>query len=257
MVDDIDQLEKILFILRQNSAYIDRSKFHIIMDVTYPLSDYFVDWEKSILKKDYFLNKFEILKKYGDWCGESYFNIDEEVKGCIDMCINNIYKYDVDDIIMLDNDIPEGPSYANKVYATSDSGAKEWRDIADLAEPIGKKRSIEDDNGELQLVGDEDDPGENQLYGTDENGDRGWQDLKTIPITDFNWQNPDTLFEYNDDNDIIRVIFADGRYQTFDYTEDGNIEAEHYYDDSDNLLFSYEYTYDTNGNITLQDYVAG
>lgn len=105
MVEDIDQLEKTLFLLRQNSLYIDRSKFYIILDVTYPLSNYFVDWENSILKKDYFFNKFEILKKYGDWCDESYFHIDEEVKGCIDMCINNIYKYDVDDTIMLDNDI--------------------------------------------------------------------------------------------------------------------------------------------------------
>jgi len=105
MVDDIDQLEKVLFQLRQNSIYIDRSKFYIILDVTYPLSDYFVDWGNSIIKKDFFLSKFEILKKYGDWCDESYFNIDEEVKGCIDMCINNIYKYNVDDILMLDNDI--------------------------------------------------------------------------------------------------------------------------------------------------------
>ena len=109
MVDDIDQLEKVLFLLRQNSNYVDKSKFYFILDVTYPLSDYFVDWENSILQKDFFLNKFEILKKYGDWCDESYFNIDENVKGCTDMCINNIYKYDVDDIIMLDNDIIFNP----------------------------------------------------------------------------------------------------------------------------------------------------
>ena len=67
MVGEIDQLEKVLFQLKQNSVYIDKSKFHIIMDVTYPLSDYFVDWEKSTIKKDFFLNKFETLKKYGDW----------------------------------------------------------------------------------------------------------------------------------------------------------------------------------------------
>jgi len=109
MVDDIDQLEKVLLLLRQNATNIDRSKFYIILDVTYPLSDYFVDWDKSILKKDFFANKFEVLKKYGDWCDESYFNIDEEVRGCVDMCINNIYKHDVDDIIMIDNDIVFNP----------------------------------------------------------------------------------------------------------------------------------------------------
>ena len=31
MVDDIDQLEKILFMLRQNSSYIDKSRFYIIL----------------------------------------------------------------------------------------------------------------------------------------------------------------------------------------------------------------------------------
>lgn len=105
MVDDIDNLERTLVFLRQNASYIDKSKFHIILDVTYPLSDYFVDWENSILKQDYFINKFENLKKYGDWCDESYFHIDKDVKGCIDMCINNVYKYNVDSTIMLDNDI--------------------------------------------------------------------------------------------------------------------------------------------------------
>lgn len=119
MVDDIDQLEKILFQLRQNSIYIDKSKFYIILDVTYPLSDYFVDWENSIIKKDFFLNKFETLKKYGDWCDESYFNIDENVKGCIDMCINNIYKHNVDDVIMLDNDIIFNPYTLNLMLEAS------------------------------------------------------------------------------------------------------------------------------------------
>lgn len=119
MVDDIDQLEKVLFQLRQNSINIDRSKFYIILDVTYPLSDYFVNWGSSILKKDFFLDKFKILKKYGDWCDESYFNIDEEVKGCTDMCINNIYKYDVDDILMLDNDIVFNPYTLSTILEAS------------------------------------------------------------------------------------------------------------------------------------------
>jgi len=113
MVDDIDNLERTLVFLRQNSSYIDKSKFYIILDVTYPLSDYFIDWENSILKQDYFISKFENLKKYGDWCDESYFHIDKDVKGCIDMCINNVYKYSVDSTIMLDNDIVFNPYTLN------------------------------------------------------------------------------------------------------------------------------------------------
>ena len=55
MVTDIDYLERTLLLLKQNSVYVDKSKFHIILDVTYPLSDYFVDWDNSILKKDFLL----------------------------------------------------------------------------------------------------------------------------------------------------------------------------------------------------------
>ena len=69
MVDDIDQLEKMLLLLRQNSLYIDRSKFYIILDVTYPLSDYFVDWDNSTLKKDFFRISNLLEKK-------SFFNIE-------------------------------------------------------------------------------------------------------------------------------------------------------------------------------------
>ena len=105
MVSDIDCLEKTLFQLTQNSPYIDRTKFHIILDVTYPMSDYFTNWEESKLDESFFIRKFEQLKKYGEWYDESYFNIDYEVKGCVDLCINNIYKYNVDSVLMLDVDI--------------------------------------------------------------------------------------------------------------------------------------------------------
>lgn len=119
MIDDIDQLERTLFMLRQNLAYTDRSKFHIILDITYPLSDYFVDWENSILKKDFFLKKFEALKKYRDIFDESFFNLDKEVKGIIDLCIKNIYKYEVDDIIMLETDIIFNPYTLSTILEAS------------------------------------------------------------------------------------------------------------------------------------------
>ena len=121
MVDDIDHLERTLIFLRQNALYIDRSKFYIILDVTYPLSDYFVSWDDSILKQDYFLSKFEILKKYGDWCDESYFNIDKNTTGIIEHCINNIYKYqdEVDGFIWLETDIIFNPYTLNVLIEAS------------------------------------------------------------------------------------------------------------------------------------------
>lgn len=106
MVNDIDYLERTLLLLKQNSVYIDKSKFYIILDVTLPTSDYLTDWNSSILKQDYFINKFEHLKKYADWSDEHYFKVDNTIKGCVDYCIKNIHKYkEVDSMIWLDVDI--------------------------------------------------------------------------------------------------------------------------------------------------------
>jgi hypothetical protein len=110
MVTDIDYLERTLLLLKQASVYVDKEKFYIILDVTLPISDYLTDWNSSILKQDYFINKFNNLKKYTNWCNEYYFNIDDKVKGCVDCCINNIHKYkDINDMIWLDTDIIFNP----------------------------------------------------------------------------------------------------------------------------------------------------
>jgi len=105
LVTDIDLLERSLLLLKQNSLHIDKDKFHIILDVTLPLTDYLVDWDNSILKHDFFIDKFNNLKRYGNWVDECYFNIDYNLLGCVDCCINNIHKYNVDDVIWLDADI--------------------------------------------------------------------------------------------------------------------------------------------------------
>jgi len=106
LVTDIDLLERSLFLLKQSSLHVDKDKFHIILDVTLPLTDYLVDWDNSILKQDFFIDKFNNLKKYGDWADEYYFNIDHNIKGCVDWGINNFYKYkNIDDVIWLETDI--------------------------------------------------------------------------------------------------------------------------------------------------------
>ena len=77
MVNEIDYLERTLLLLKQASAYVDKDKFHIILDVTLPISDYLTDWKNSLLKQDYFISKFKNLEKYADWCNEYYFNVDD------------------------------------------------------------------------------------------------------------------------------------------------------------------------------------
>ncbi len=106
MVNEIDYLERTLLLLKQASVYIDKEKFYVVLDVTLPMSDYLTDWDNSILKQDYFIDKFKNLEKYTNWCDEYYFNLDDNVKGCVDCCINNIYKYtNIDAMIWLDVDI--------------------------------------------------------------------------------------------------------------------------------------------------------
>ena len=51
-----------------------------------------------------------------------------------------------------------------------------------------QKNSIEDDSGDLQLVGDVASPGSNKYYGTDSSGARGWQ-----PVLNFNIDLDSTL----------------------------------------------------------------
>lgn len=45
-----------------------------------------------------------------------------------------------------------------------------------------QKNSIEDDGGDLQLVGDAASPGNSQYYGTDISGVKGWQSLLTFNV---------------------------------------------------------------------------
>jgi len=119
LVTDIDLLERSLLFLKQNSLYIDLNKFHIILDVTLPISGYLVDWDNSIIKKDFFIDKFNNLKKYGQWVHECYFNVDENVLGGADYSINNINKYNVDSIIWLDTDIIFNPHTLNLLLESS------------------------------------------------------------------------------------------------------------------------------------------
>jgi hypothetical protein len=105
LVRDIDLLQRSLLLLKQNSQHIDRDKFHIIIDVTLPLTTYLVDWDKSVLDREFFINKFLQLQPYADWADETYFNVDYELLGCVDYCINNIYKYEFDSAIWLEVDV--------------------------------------------------------------------------------------------------------------------------------------------------------
>lgn len=106
LIKDIDLLERTLVLLRQNCSFIDKNKYHVALDVTLPIGNYLTDWENSKIKQEYFIDKFLSYKKYGDWCSECNFNVDDSVKGILDCFLNNMRKYeDFSDIILLETDV--------------------------------------------------------------------------------------------------------------------------------------------------------
>lgn len=126
MLKEIDYLERTLLLLKQNSLFIDREKYHIILDITLPTSDYLVDWEKSILKKDYFINRLKNFEKYYlGWCDEYSLTTDDNVKGLLDWFSNTINKYsDLDATIIIEPDVVFGP-YTLGLYLESNLQVKD------------------------------------------------------------------------------------------------------------------------------------
>lgn len=120
MLKEIDYLERTLLLLKQNSLFLDREKYHLILDITLPTSDYLVDWEKSILKKEYFINRLKNFEKYYlGWCDEYSLTTDDNVKGLLDWFLNTNNKYpDLDATIIIEPDVVFGP-YTLGLYLES------------------------------------------------------------------------------------------------------------------------------------------
>lgn len=125
MLKEIDYLERTLLLLKQNSLFIDREKYHLILDVTLPTSDYLINWEKSVLKKDYFINRLKNFEKYYlGWCDEYSLTTDDNVKGLLDWFSNTVNKYsDLDATIIIEPDVVFGP-YTLSLYLESNLQAK-------------------------------------------------------------------------------------------------------------------------------------
>jgi hypothetical protein len=125
MVKEIDYLERTLISLKQNSLFINKEKYHIILDINFLISDYLTNWDESILKKDFFLNRLKHLQNYYmDWCDECHIDTDNSVKGALGYFVKNLDKYqDVDDIILLEPDVVFGP-YTLNIFLESIHQAK-------------------------------------------------------------------------------------------------------------------------------------
>ena len=101
---EIDDLEKTLNQLKLSSKYISKNTEWYI-DVTLGMSSDLIDWKKSSIPKQYFIDKFMKLSAHTDWCMKK-FRISDEIKGCVSQRRFSLTEYtDADYFIWLDTDI--------------------------------------------------------------------------------------------------------------------------------------------------------
>jgi hypothetical protein len=80
MPNEIDDLERTLADLNKASKYIKGENYELYLALT--IDDFLVDWESSILDKEYFIDRFNKLKSLTEWAGKTSFHIREDIMGC-------------------------------------------------------------------------------------------------------------------------------------------------------------------------------
>ena len=101
---EIDDLEKTLTQLKIASNYISKN-VEWVLDVTMSMSSELIDWKKSSIPKQYFIDKFMKLSAHTDWCIKT-FRLSDEINGCVSQRRFTTLEYnDADFFIWLDTDI--------------------------------------------------------------------------------------------------------------------------------------------------------
>jgi hypothetical protein len=112
--------------LKIGSAFLEK-KDNIIIDVTLNLN--LVNWGKSNIPKEYFINKFSQIKQYFDWC-EILFDINEDntCLGIDDKRRSSIRQFgkNVDNFIYLDCDLIFKPETLKYLIDSSEYIQKEY-----------------------------------------------------------------------------------------------------------------------------------
>jgi hypothetical protein len=101
----LDLLERSLYQLKKASCY-SNTKDYLYLDIVFDMSDFNFNWDKCEIPKQFFIDKFNYLKKYCDFCKEVNFEINNEMKGSGEQQ-RRIYNTNNGeyDIILLDPDI--------------------------------------------------------------------------------------------------------------------------------------------------------
>lgn len=137
---EIDWFEWQIKQLKQSSYYLEED--NIIIDVTLNLN--LIEWDKSQIPKQFFIDKFKQIEKLCDFC-QTQFIIDEENKclGCNDKRREAIHNTSADNILYLDTDLIFPPELlktiiesskmvSNDYYIISPQTVKMWDDSWDV-----------------------------------------------------------------------------------------------------------------------------
>ena len=101
---EIDDLENTLNQLKRASYYCDKS-IDWNLDVTLCTSNQMVDWNKSSINKQFFIDKFLKLSHHTDWCVKT-FQTSDTILGCVSQRRFSLNKHkDANFFIWLDTDI--------------------------------------------------------------------------------------------------------------------------------------------------------
>jgi len=105
---EIDTLHLTLYNLRRNAEFLPKNVSYTF-DITFCVSDELIDWNKSILSKKYFIDKFNsITETLCKWAPNSIFRIEEgdQILGCDSQRIHSLrYIDDYDFTMWLDSDL--------------------------------------------------------------------------------------------------------------------------------------------------------
>lgn len=81
MPHELDDLERVLIELNRSSKYIKGENYEFSISMS--ISDYLINWEESLIDKEFFIHKFNKLKKLTDWASNSTFQIREDIMGAL------------------------------------------------------------------------------------------------------------------------------------------------------------------------------
>ena len=119
---EIDRFEHQMFELRKNGHYLDKGD-EVVIDATLDVNDLLIDWSKSKIDKQYFIDRFEKVKDVAKWA-TLHFDVssNNECLGVDDKRRQAIRNYagSCNNFIYLDNDM----FYPNQTLAYMMNTAK-------------------------------------------------------------------------------------------------------------------------------------